>query len=268
MKHLLSDRKKLKFLLKGKFIYFFLDFDGTLAPIVQTPDKAVLPPGTKKVLKQLADTPLCKIAIISGRSVRDVKARVGLRKALYVGNHGFEIRGPKINFSSPVSMQYRKTLEGIKDRLDKGLKSFKGVIIEDKGFSLSVHYRLSSKKDIPKIKTDFYSAVFLPKLKDEIEIKPGKMVLEIRPPVLWNKGMVVLWLLARRIFLANSKEKILPIYIGDDKTDEDAFGSLRNRGITVFVGKPHDTKAKFYLRNTKEVARLLNIILDELKSED
>ncbi|MFH0763918.1 MAG: trehalose-phosphatase [Candidatus Omnitrophota bacterium] len=250
MKYLFSGLGKIEKDLKDKFIYLFLDYDGTLAPIARTPDRAILPKRTKELLRRLSEMPDCKIAIVSGRTLGDISRRVGLKNIVYVGNHGFEIKGPKIDFKSPVPVQYRKTLEEIRAKLEKSLSSIGGVFIEDKGFSLSVHYRLADKKRVPAVKAEFYTVVLLYELKNSVRVKPGKMVLEVRPPISWDKGKVVLRLLGRRF----------PIYIGDDVTDEDAFESLKNKGITISVGKPKNTKARFYLKDTKEVAEFLGIL--------
>jgi len=263
--YLFSNLKKIKKTLPGKFVYLFLDFDGTLAPIAETPDKAIIPKETSELLRQLSKMPSCKVAIVSGRALKDISKRVGLKNIVYVGNHGFEIKGPKIDFKSQVPYLYRKALEKIKDKLTKRLSSVKGVIIEDKGFSLSVHYRLADKKDIVRIKNEFYSTLLFYEVHDDVKVRTGKLVLEIRPPVEWDKGKVVLWLLARRKFVLRAKKiKVLPIYIGDDATDEDAFGSLKGRGMTVFVGKSRRTKARFYLKDTFEVAEFLTSILEVL----
>lgn len=262
MRYLFSDWEGIRKTLRGKFIYLFLDHDGTLAPITRTPDAAVMPKRTKDLLRQLSEMPDRKIAIVSGRALKDISERVGLKNIVYVGNHGFEIKGPKIDFKSPVSARYRRTLEEIKTGLEKSLSPFRGVIVEDKGFSLSVHYRSVNKGKIPAIKSEVSSVLFMHELKNEIKTGIGKMVSEVTPPVSWNKGKVVLWLLGRRLFaMRNKKKKVLPIYIGDDVTDEDAFESLKDKGMTIFVGKPGKTKAQFYLRDPGDVARFLKAIL-------
>ena len=262
MRYLFSARGEIGKALRGKFLYLFLDYDGTLAPIARTPGKAIMPDNVRDLLRRLSEMPNRKIAVVSGRSLKDVSKRVGLKNIVYVGNHGFEIKGPKIKFKSPAPVQYRSMLKEIKGKLKKGLSKFRRVLIEDKGFSLSVHYRLADKKDIPAIKAEFHSIVFLYELKNKVQIKPGKMVLEIRPPVRWNKGKVVLWLLGRRLFaMRNKKTKVLPVYIGDDITDEDAFESLKDKGMTIFVGRPKKTGAQFYLKSPGEVAIFLNEIL-------
>ena len=141
------------------------------------------------------------------------------------------------------------------------LSAIKGIFIEDKGLSLSVHYRLADRIQIPRIKTILQEATILYALRDKIRIKSGKEVFEIRPWADWDKGKVVLWLLARWKFSLKGRD-IVPIYIGDDKTDEDAFKVLKNKGLTIFVGSPNkDSFAQYYLKNTQEVKEFLKEIL-------
>lgn len=260
--YLFLNPDKIRRILKDKFIYLFLDYDGTLAPITKIPAKAYMRKETRRLLRRLSGIPNYKLAIISGRALSDIKKRVGIKdNIIYVGNHGFEISGPKIKFNSPVPLGYREKLKNIRAKLEKGLSRIKGVIIEDKGFSLSVHYRLADKKNISKIKTEFHAALVLYEVRNDVRVRTGKKVLEIRPPMAWDKGKVVLWLLARHKFATRAgKKDVLPIYIGDDKTDEDAFESLKDRGINIFVGRPVKTKARFYLKNTKEVVKFLETL--------
>jgi len=261
MKYLFSEWKRIEKSLKGRYIYLFLDYDGTLAPIALTPGMAFMPERTKGILRQLSKMPGRKVAIISGRALKDVSRRVGLKGIVYAGNHGFEIKGPKFSFKVPVPFQYKKILKKIKGELENGLSSRRGVLIEDKGFSLSVHYRLADKETVPEIKTRFYTLIFPYEFTNRVQVKPGKMILEIRPPVSWDKGKVVLWLLDRcKSAMRNKKREVLPIYIGDDKTDEDAFGSLKGRGITISVGGHKKTKARFYLKDPEEVTDFLEAV--------
>lgn len=262
MKYIFSDWDRIEKTLKGKFIYLFLDYDGTLAPIALTPGMAVMPKRTKDMLRQLSKMSNHKIAIISGRALKNVSRRVGLKNIVYVGNHGFEIKGPKISFKSPVPFLYKKTLKEIKVKLEKSLSSINGVLIENKGFSLSVHYRLADKENVPVVKARFYTAIFPYEFTNKVQVKPGKMVLEVKPPTSWDKGKAVLRLLARQKFLlSKKKQKILPIYIGDDVTDEDVFGALKDRGWTMRVGKLQKSRARYYMKNTEEVSGLLRLLL-------
>lgn len=259
MEYLFSSRDKIEKKLNSKRIALFLDYDGTLTPIVETPDKAVISVKDREVLKRLAGCPSCKLAIISGRSLKDIKKFVGLKNIIYSGNHGLQIEGPEIKFQSPVSDRYKTILSRIKKDLIKGLLHIKGAFVEDKGLTLSIHYRLADKKDLPLAEAIFKRAVKPYLMRKKIRVTSGKKVFEIRPPVEWDKGKIVLWLLARERFILGQKG-LFPVYIGDDTTDEDAFRALKNKGLTIFVGRPRASCADYYLKDTKEVYRFLRKI--------
>lgn len=261
MKYLFNKWSNLIEKFRHKYIFLFFDYDGTLTPIVDNPDKAVISQEAKDLLNELSKNPWCKIAVISGRSLKDIKSKIGLKNIIYSGNHGLEIEGPRIKFESPIPSKYRTILDRIKENLNDRLRSIKGAFIEDKGLSLSLHYRLVNKKSMPLVKTIFHEAIIFGLIKDKIKIKSGKKVLEVRPPVNWDKGKVILWLLSRQKFSLGDKA-IVPVYIGDDVTDEDAFHSFRNKGITIFVGKPTISRAKYYLNNTGEVIEFIRQVLD------
>jgi trehalose-phosphatase len=266
MSHLFFQLNKLKDSLKDKFIFLFLDYDGTLTPIVETPDKAVIPRKTMEILRGLSKNPHCRVAIISGRALKDIKNKIGLEGIIYTGNHGLEIEGPKIKFKALVSMRYMAILKKIKTILKKKLSKIKGAIIEDKGLTLSVHYRLVDIKNAWLVKTIFHETLAYYIVSNKVKIRHGKKVLEMRPPLEWDKGKIVLWLLARLKFILG-KEPCAPIYIGDDATDEDAFRALKNTGLTVFVGDSKSSHAKYYLRNTQEVTEFLEQIL-KIKTDE
>ncbi len=260
MDYLFSEWGKLRSRLSNRYIFIFLDYDGTLAPIVETPERAAMPEETKEVLKELSRNKKCKIVIISGRSLKDLKERVGLNNVMYVGNHGLEIEGSRIKFESYVSPRYRIALKRIKNDLTKKFSLINGVILEDKGLSLSVHYRLVNPKYVPKVKAIFHEATIIYLVRNKIKVKSGKMVLEIRPPLEWGKGKAALWLLMRQTF-ASKEAEVLPIYLGDDLTDEGAFKVLRNKGLTVLIGKPKESHAQYYLKNLDEAVCFLKMIL-------
>lgn len=252
--------------LKGKRLFLFFDYDGTLAPIAATPERALLPRRTKRLLECLTLSPGCKVAVISGRPVEDLKRLVGVAGVIYSGNHGMEIEGPKLKFRAPIGAPYRRLLEQVKADLSARLAGIKGVIIEDKKYSLTLHYRMAQKKDISKIMTLFHEATIIPLVENKVKVASGKMVLELRPPTEWDKGRVVLWLLARQKF-ANAGIETVPVYIGDDTTDEDAFKALKYNGLTAAVGAPGQTFAQYSLADTDEVAKLMTKII-RLKQEE
>lgn len=260
MQHVLRKWDVIQGKLKGKYLFIFLDYDGTLTPIVKSPRLAVLSFETREILKKLAENPCCKIAIISGRSLQDVKSQVGLRNLIYSGNHGLEIEGPKIQYITPVSVAYRKILDDLKAILEKKIATFKGAFIEDKGLTLTLHFRQVQEKLLPMVKTAFHEVVIVYLVENKIKIKTGKKVLEVRPILEWDKGKVVLWLLSRQKF-AKSNTEVFPIYMGDDDTDEDAFKALKHQGITIFVGGSKSSNAQYYVRNPNEVRELLERIL-------
>lgn len=266
MRYLFDARDELEKRLRKKDLFIFLDYDGTLVPIKESPapEKSLLPEGVKKVLARLKDNGNY-VAIVSGRSLKDLKKMAGIEGLIYSGNHGLELEGPKISFVNPISAKARTLIRELKYRLIDELSGIKGAFIEDKGLTLSLHYRLVKGCDIPGLVTLFNSVVRRHVNDGRIRIGKGKKIFEIRPPVKWDKGKMVLWLLARYRFAAGEKE-IFPVYIGDDTTDEDGFKVLRNRGLTVFVGKPKRSFAEYYLKDTKEVHRFLGSLLRSKES--
>jgi len=260
MKYLFSHWHGLKGKLKNKFIFLFLDYDGTLAPIAERPDKAVISKGARGLLQQLSKSRDCKLAIISGRPLKDIKNIAGLKDIIYVGNHGLEIEGPKVKFESQVSQRLKAIIRHIYEDAVSKFSKIKGVLIEDKSLTISVHYRLVDAKKIQEFMSIFAEITESYTARNKIEITSGKKVYEIKPPVQWDKGKVVLWLMARQQFAAGER-KVLPIYIGDDVTDEDAFTALKNKGLTIFVGRPAKSNAQYYLKNTGEVIKFLKTIL-------
>ncbi|MFA6358009.1 MAG: trehalose-phosphatase [Candidatus Omnitrophota bacterium] len=260
MQYGLDKLEQIKNNLRNKDLFLFLDYDGTLAPIASTPEKAVFSEETRGILRQLIQKSNCKLAIISGRQLSDIKQKIGLENIIYSGNHGLEIQGPKLKHKANLQLLYIKALMKIKNLLITKLAEVEGVIIEDKGISLCVHYRLVKKEDISRVKIIFHETIINYLVNGLIMIKPGKRAIDIRPATWMNKGKVVMWLLARERFRKQGYP-LLPIYIGDDLTDEDAFIALKDIGITIRVGKNKDSQAQYYFRNTNEVKIFLKMIL-------
>jgi trehalose-phosphatase len=259
MKYLFTQWDNLENYITDKFVLLFLDYDGTLTPIVENPAKALISKKTRDLLKKLSVNPRCRIAIVTGRAAKDIKGKIGIKNIIYASNHGLQIQGPKISFTAPLPANFRRVLRKIKSHLKKTLRSVKGLLLEDKGVTLSVHYRLVNNQYVSfvvwtllKITTPYIH-------KKEIVVDFGKKVFEIKPPIEWNKGSAILWLLNKHksAFL---DRPILPIYIGDDTTDEDAFETLKDKGLTIFVGHPKKSHAKYYLKNTREVFRFLKTL--------
>lgn len=253
----------IKETFQGKDILLFLDYDGTLTPIVERPELAILPPETKEVLEKLIKNECFHVYVVSGRALADVKKLVDIDNIVYLGNHGFEIEieGAGIDFGSFPFSRFREILEYLKWEINKELIFFKDAFVEDKGLGLSVHYRMLNARDesIFKIFLQRITQEFL--LRKEIHIGTGKKVFEIRPPIDWDKGKAVLWLLKAHEE-DMKKHKTVAVYIGDDLTDEDAFEALEKIGITIHVGKPQLTAAEYFLESPQEVTRFLEYLVD------
>lgn len=243
--------------LKGmKRIFLFLDYDGTLTPIVSHPREAYLSGEMRGLLSTLKKNPRILLGIISGRYLMDIRKRVGLKGIYYVGNHGLEIFEPKYGTKRLVSKEIIRELEGIRDRLNNRLREMKGVVIEDKGCILAIHYRHADQREVPSL---------LMILKQEIQnsfaplyLGFGKYVFEVRPNDSVNKGIAVLNILDQI-----NREEGVPFYIGDDQTDEDVFRILRGKGFTIFVGNPGLSSARYYVKDPSEVFHFLKAIKEE-----
>ena len=233
-------------------IYLLMDYDGTLTPIVDYPDKAILNANVRDLLKSLVKDRRFILAIITGRVLKEIIQLVGIQGAYYIGNHGLEIKGPSLTFVHPIAEKLSPIIFKICNDLKSKFEPIHGVIVEDKGMTASIHYRMAPKDMIGEIKKIVRSTV---KSYEDFEIRHGKMVVEIRPKVFWDKGDAVLWLVRKL------GEDGIIIYIGDDKTDEDAFKKI-DEGLTVLVSKRRKySNAKYYLKSVEDVHRFLYRLL-------
>jgi trehalose 6-phosphate phosphatase len=217
------------------------DFDGTLAPIVSDPEQAAMRPTTRELLAALARQYPC--VVISGRSRADTARRMrGVRAVEIVGNHGMEPRQP----ARPALLAVRRWRRA----LARQLASFSGVTVEDKGYSLAVHYRRSREKS--KARVAILQAVA--GLRG-VRLIRGKQVVDLVPIEAPHKG----------IALERARARLgceAAIYVGDDETDEDAFGMGQpGRLLTIRVGERRRSAAAYFLRNQAEIDRLLEALL-------
>lgn len=253
-------RKILSRIESKRRIALFLDFDGTLVPIQKNPAQCFLPEKIEKQLKSLAGSDHCYLSILSGRSLSDIRQRVGIKGIYYGGNHGLDISGPDIRYTHPKALLAKPVIRDVKYLLEKELSGIKDAWLEDKTFTISLHFRSVKTEDIPRVKRVFYNVVDKFLEKKLLAVIKGKKVLELVPDVLWGKGKASFWVLQRL------KDKCLPIYIGDDQTDEAAFKALRKKGITIRVGISKKTFADYYLKGYWEVSLLLRQIHELAKN--
>ena len=244
-------------------VLLLLDYDGTLAPIVETPDSAYLSESTKQILQELAKQGRYKVGIISGRALDDLRRRVGIKDIVYAGNHGLEIEGPDIYFVNPIAEEMRPVCNVITRVLTKAMATVRGVRVENKGLTLSVHYRLVEEGKSEEVDNILERVIATARSLGKVIVTSGKKVYEVRPGVDWNKGEAIA-LLIDKYGKPKTKTGVLPIFLGDDTTDEDGFKVVvKQEGIAVFVGEEtHDSAARYYLKSPAEVEQFLRMMRD------
>ncbi|KAK4797129.1 hypothetical protein SAY86_029455 [Trapa natans] len=260
----------------GKRIAIFLDYDGTLSPIVDDPDSAFMSTEMRSAVKNVAK--YFPTAIISGRSRDKVYDLVGLNELYYAGSHGMDIMGPIHKSGSEDCLNYVKSTDQRKmvnlfqpareflpaiDKVFRALvestKGIRGANVENHKFCTSVHYRNVEEKDWPIVAHRVRDV-----LKDYpgLQLTHGRKVLEVRPLIEWNKGEAVEFLLES--LGLSSRNDVLAIHIGDDNSDEDAFRVLRtgNIGFGILVSSfPKETRAVYSLKDPAEVMEFLKSLV-------
>jgi len=227
----------------------FLDYDGTLTPIVSHPEKALLSDAMRQVVRELAAK--APVAILSGRDLDDVRQRVNIDAIVYAGSHGFDIAGPR-GLRKQVATELLPNLDMAEKELGEKLAGIPAAWVERKRFSVAAHYRRVEDRDVPRVEQAVNEVVTR---HGELRSLGGKKVYELLPDIDWDKGKAVIWLLE---ILGLERRNVRSIYIGDDRTDEDAFGALRQRGIGILVSEePRATAASYSLKNPLEVERFL-----------
>lgn len=235
----------------------FLDFDGTLTPIVDRPENARLPEGVRAALLALGS--LLPVGVLSGRDLADVRQRMGITGLWYAGSHGFDISGPHGEHSVvPESSAALPALDRVRERLERLAEAVPGVVLERKRLAVAVHYRQVAETAVDQVRAAVREVV---EENRELQLFHGKMVVEVQPAVDWHKGKALTWLME----VAELPPDVRPLYIGDDTTDENAFREIRDRGVGILVAEhPGPSAARYRLRDPEEVARFLTAVLAAL----
>lgn len=242
--------------LSNRHPALFIDYDGTLTPIVERPEDALLSDEMRSLLTQLAER--FPVAIISGRDLADVREMVSLDNLHYAGSHGFDILS-----ADGTHQQQEKAkstlpeLDEAEDKLRDRLNSIEGVHIERKRFAIAIHYRQATESAAKQIEQIVNSIL---EEHPQLSKQKGKKIFELKPNISWDKGKAVFWLLDK---LNLNKPDVIPVYIGDDTTDEDAIHALhdRDKGIGIRVGLPDEpTKADYILRDPDEVKQFFQAL--------
>ncbi len=265
MKHLLSVWPRIaEQIQKAEHVLLLSDYDGTLTPIVEKPDLAILPEDVRGQLETLVNQPRITVGVISGRALADLKQRVNLTGLIYAGNHGFEIEGPGWSFINPIAGEIRPFFHVLHQVLSLALGTIKGTLVENKGVTLSVHYRAVKEDEALQVRTVVERATHSLMAYGKIKVTHGKKVYELRPAVDWDKGKAIRWLM-KKYGQGGRQPGLLPIFLGDDLTDEDGFQSIERygQGVSVHVGESnHTSAAQYYLNSPDEVSEFLEKMVE------
>jgi trehalose-phosphatase len=239
-----------------------LDYDGTLTPIVAHPDAARLSPAMLEILSALGAHARYRLAIVSGRALDDLRRRVTGDGLALAGNHGLEIEAPDGRYEHPEVPRLRAHIHALAQALQSDLAEVPGVLIEDKGATLSVHYRMVPDAWVQTVKARLALRIRPAVEAGVVSLRSGKAVLEVRPHVAWDKGEAVRWMVDR-LRHGLSPAGVLAIYLGDDETDEDAFRVLAATGIGIVVGSSRQgSAAHYWVDSVEAVERFLRALCE------
>ena len=259
--HALQRKQEIDQKLQDHTPILFLDYDGTLCHIVKDPEKALMTDDMKQVINSLAHK--VTVAVVSGRDRADVQKKVALEQVVYAGSHGFDIEGP-----NGLSMQYeggqkaQPALDEATKNLHERIGSIEGVQIERKKYAIAVHFRNVADERVNEVT----QAVKEELARHEgLKGGGGKKILELKPNIDWHKGRATEWLLQK---LNPGGKKLLPIFIGDDLTDEDGLKAVHNTGIGILAGEHGEkTWAHYRLEDVEEVKDFLQQLDSQLAAK-
>lgn len=257
------EQKLSGYLSGNKTLSILLDYDGTLAPLCENPDKTVMDPELEQNLHALAKSPKVFMAVISGRGIKDVERKVGIKNITYAGNHGIEIQDPdgsRKDYQLPQDIQasYKSLVSELNQKLNKN-----GAWVEDKRVSLTYHYRDTASELIEQQKQEAIEII----QRYGFKANQAHMAVEAKPPVNWNKGEAALLILKNK-FGNDWSEKTNVIFAGDDTTDEDAMRSLQGigRSFRVATDPKMQTYADFRLPKQELIHDLIRYLYKSCQS--
>ncbi len=257
MPHLLNVWPSVSRRLSGApRVLLLFDYDGTLTPIVARPETATLPDETRGLLLELAGMERFVVGVVSGRGLADLEALVAVPGLVYAGNHGLEIRGGGMDFVHPEAPAFEASLAEVAQLLERELSDVPGVVVDNKRLTLTVHFRNAPDSHGALVDGTVVAAAAPYVDAGRMKITRGKKVVEVRPNLDWGKGEAI-----ERI-REDCGDSPLPMFFGDDQTDEEGFAAVQNAGgIAVFVGLERDaTLALHRLDSPAEVGRVLALL--------
>ncbi len=236
---------------------FFFDYDGTLSPIVKDPEKAFISEKRRELLRSLAEAHT--VAVVSGRDRSDIQSFVDLDNIIYAGSHGFRISGPGgMHKEQEEARELLPRLDKMEKQLTATLeKVIEGVQIERKYYAIAIHYRNAPRGAYKEIVERVNTVIGG---DNDFKKGKGKKLLEVKPALKWHKGKAVEWIMNKLKF--SWPDEYIPIFVGDDVTDEDAFRTLADQGIGILVGVHSQlSAATYHLENVQQVDNFLEALV-------
>lgn len=257
-------------LARVNYVALLSDFDGTLAPIVPHPRQARLPAATRQALRRISRCPHTRVAIVSGRTLSDLRRLVGLRALWYVGSHGLELSPPYGRGRVLASAAERRRMAALARQLRRHLRGLRGIWVEVKPASATVHFRQATPATLRQARQRLQQA--WRRQQPGIRLQEGKKVWEFLPDRDVSKAAAVARLLARfglarfgrARWRAAHRRRNLVIFLGDDAADERVFGRLGRSAVTIAVGQ-RKTQARYCLAAPATVSRFLARLAGKLK---
>lgn len=239
------------------------DFDGTLSNLAPTPSEAQVSVEVQSALRTLAAHPRVTLAIVSGRRIDDVRERTGHLAPFVGGLHGLEIAAPTGGFLHPALSRVAPVVAEIHRNATRALAWCRDAVLEDKTYALTLHVRRVPDEEAAQALGQFVGLAQPALDADLLRVLPGAQVLELLPAVDWHKGKAVDWI--RSAVDVGPTSGVGVVYLGDDRTDEDAFATLSGRGLSIGVGdRPHDHLIQFRLEGPASVGRFLDRLCADL----
>jgi trehalose 6-phosphate phosphatase len=257
MPHLLNVWPSVSRKLSGASrVLLLFDYDGTLTPIVARPEIAILSDETRRLLSLLAGMDRFVVGVVSGRGLADLELLVAIPGLVYASNHGLEISGVGMGFVHPEAPAFEETLAEVARLLVQGLAGVPGIVVDNKRLTLTVHFR-STPDSYSEQVDDTVVATARPYVDaGRMKITRGKKVVEVRPNIDWGKGKAI------EQIRKNCGDSPLPVFFGDDETDEEGFVTVQDAGgVAVYIGGTRqNTKALHQLESPQEVAQVLALL--------
>jgi len=258
MKKIFDNISEIRILIeKAGGAILLLDFDGVLSAIAKTPDEAFISSDNIELIKKC--TRFFPVAVITGRTLEDIKKKIDIKDLFYIGSHGLEWEEDGKYHVKPIPKEIINAINSAKEKIKPLLDRYPGTILEDKSFMFALHYRAINPKLADVFIKEAMSILEPIAAQNNLRLDHSMKTIELRPEINWDKGNSAIF--AEEYFNKKMGKRLIPIYIGDSLTDEDAFLAIREHGITIRIGKNAGSAAEWYIEDQEEVALFLKWLL-------